>query len=55
MAKVEGYGVEAVPAALRTGTWRDLFAINLAFFLNPLMYVIGALAVSAGGLPSGGR
>jgi NCS1 nucleoside transporter family len=51
MARVEGYGVEPVPAALRTGTWRDLFAINFAFFLNPLMYLIGALAVSAGGLP----
>ena len=51
MARVEGYGVEPVPARLRTGTWRDLFAINFAFFLNPLMYVLGALAVSAGGLP----
>lgn len=51
MARVEGYGVEPVPAELRTGTWRDLFAINLAFFLNPLMYVVGALAVSSGGLP----
>ena len=47
MARVEGYGVEPVPAELRTGTWRDLFAINLAFFLNPLMYVVGALAVSS--------
>ena len=51
MARVEGYGVEPVPAALRTGSWRDLFAINLAFFLNPLMYVVGALAVTSGGLP----
>ncbi|NDH64480.1 MAG: hypothetical protein EBY18_23190, partial [Alphaproteobacteria bacterium] len=51
MAKVEGYGVEPVPAELRTGSWRDLFAINFAFFLNPLMYLIGALAVSSGGLP----
>jgi len=51
MAKVEGYGVEPVPVELRTGTWRDLFAINFAFFLNPLMYLIGALAVSSGGLP----
>lgn len=51
MARVEGYGVEPVPAELRTGSWRDLFAINFAFFLNPLMYLIGALAVSSGGLP----
>ena len=51
MARVEGYGVVPVPAALRTGGWRDLFAINLAFFLNPLMYVVGALAVTSGGLP----
>ena len=51
MARVEGYGVEPVPVELRTGTWRDLFAINFAFFLNPLMYLIGALAVSSGGLP----
>ena len=51
MARIEGYGVEPVPERLRTGNWRDLFAINFAFFLNPLMYVLGALAVSAGGLP----
>jgi NCS1 nucleoside transporter family len=48
---VEEYGVEAIPAELRTVGWRDLFAINFTFFLNPVMYVLGALAVVAGGLP----
>ena len=51
MPGVEEYGVEAVPAGLRTVSWRDLFAINFTFFLNPVMYVLGALAVAAGGLP----
>jgi cytosine permease len=48
---VESYGVEPVPAELRTAGWRDLFAINFTFFLNPVMYVLGALAVLEGGLP----
>jgi nucleobase:cation symporter-1, NCS1 family len=48
---VEGYGVEPIPAELRTAGWRDLFAINFTFFLNPVMYVLGALAVLQGGLP----
>jgi NCS1 family nucleobase:cation symporter-1 len=48
---VEAYGVEPIPAELRTVGWRDLFAINFTFFLNPVMYVLGALAVAAGGLP----
>ena len=51
MPGVEEYGVEAIPAELRTVGWRDLFAINFTFFLNPVMYVLGALAVVAGGLP----
>jgi nucleobase:cation symporter-1, NCS1 family len=51
VAGVEGYGVEPIPAALRTVGWRDLFAINFTFFLNPVMYVLGALAVVVGGLP----
>lgn len=33
--------------------WRDLFAINFTFFLNPVMYVLGALAVAASDLPLG--
>jgi purine-cytosine permease-like protein len=48
---VETLGVEPVPAELRNAGWRDLFAINFTFFLNPVMYVLGALAVTAGGLP----
>lgn len=51
MPSVETYGVEPVPAELRTAGWRDLFAINFTFFLNPVMYVLGALAVAQGGLP----
>jgi NCS1 nucleoside transporter family len=51
MPHVERFGVEPIPAELRTVRWRDLFAINFAFFLNPVMYVLGALAVSHGGLP----
>ena len=51
MPAVEGYGVEPVPDELRTVGWRDLFAINFTFFLNPVMYVLGALAVVVGGLP----
>lgn len=51
MPAVEGYGVEPVPAELRTAGWRDLFAINFTFFLNPVMYLLGAFAVVDGGLP----
>jgi nucleobase:cation symporter-1, NCS1 family len=51
MPAVEGYGVEPIPDELRTVGWRDLFAINFTFFLNPVMYVLGALAVVVGGLP----
>jgi NCS1 nucleoside transporter family len=48
---VESYGIEPIPAELRTVGWRDLFAINFTFFLNPVMYVLGALAVLEGNLP----
>lgn len=51
MPAVETYGVEPIPPELRTVGWRDLFAINFTFFLNPVMYVLGALAVVDGGLP----
>src|SRR5437763_6340630 len=51
MPAVEEFGVEPIPAELRTVRWRDLFAINFTFYLNPLTYVFGALAVTAGGLP----
>jgi len=48
---VEEFGVEPIPAELRTARWRDLFAINFTFFLNPVMYLLGAFAVVDGGLP----
>jgi cytosine permease len=48
---VEGFGVEPIPAELRTARWPTLFAINFTFFLNPVMCVLGALAVLGGGLP----
>src|SRR5919197_6214502 len=51
MPEIEEFGVEPIPAELRTVGWRDLFAINCTFFLNPVMYVLGALAVVDGGLP----
>src|SRR5919204_2578710 len=51
MPEIEEFGVEPIPAELRTVGWRDLFAINFTFYLNPVMYVLGALAVVAGGLP----
>ena len=51
MPSVEAYGIEPIPDELRRVGWRDLFAINFTFFLNPVMYVLGALAVVAGGLP----
>lgn len=51
MPGVERYGVEPVPAEERTVGWRDLFAINFTFFLNPVMMVLGALAVLESGLP----
>lgn len=51
MPQVESYGIEPIPAELRTAGWRTLFAINFTFFLNPVMMVLGALAVLEGGLP----
>jgi NCS1 nucleoside transporter family len=48
---VETYGVEPIPAELRRGTWLELARLQVAFLLNPLMYVLGALAVTVGRLP----
>jgi cytosine permease len=48
---VEGHGLEPIPAGERTVAWVDLFAINFTFFLNPVMMVLGALAVLEGDLP----
>jgi NCS1 family nucleobase:cation symporter-1 len=51
MPAVEEYGVEPIPTELRRVGWRDLFAINFTFYLSPFSYVLGALAVTVGGLP----
>ena len=51
MPAIEEFGVEPIPPELRTARWRDLFAINFTFFLNPVMYLLGAFAVVDGGLP----
>jgi NCS1 nucleoside transporter family len=51
MPSIEEFGVEPIPAELRTAGWRDLFAINFTFFLNPVMYLLGAFAVVDGRLP----
>ena len=48
---VEQYGVEAIPARLRTAGVRDLFGIAFTFTLTPLNYVLGAIAVTAADLP----
>ena len=48
---VERYGIEPIPAELRTVGWHDLFAMMLAFNLSPFMYVLGAIVVVQGGLP----
>ena len=48
---VERFGVEPIPDELRTVGWFDLFSIVFSFHLNPIMYLLGALAVTAGGLP----
>ncbi|MCY4086577.1 MAG: cytosine permease [Actinomycetia bacterium] len=48
---VERFGIEPIPAELRTVGWHDLFAILCTFNLSPLVYVLGALAVTVGGLP----
>ena len=51
MPAIEEIGIEPVPHEQRTGTWLDLFAINFAFAVNPLYFVLGALAVTEFGLP----
>ena len=51
MPASEEIGIQPVPREQRTGTWRDLFAINFAFAVNPLYFVLGAIAVTEFGLP----
>ena len=51
MSEGEGSAVWPVPAEQRTGGWTDLSGLLVTFLLNPLMYVLGALAVIVGRLP----
>ena len=51
MPAIEEIGIQPVPPEQRTGTWSDLFAINFAFAVNPLYFVLGAIAVTEFGLP----
>lgn len=51
MPTLEEIGIQPVPAEHRTGTWRDLFAITFAFGINPLYFVLGAIAVAELGVP----
>lgn len=46
--RVEQFGIEPVPAALRTVGWFDLFSIMFNFLINPGTLLGGGLAVAAG-------
>jgi len=45
---VEQYGIEAIPAALRSVGWFDLFSIFINFLINPGDIIRAGLAVAAG-------
>lgn len=45
---VEQFGIEAIPAELKTVRWYDLFAIVFNFLVNPGVILVGGLAVAAG-------
>ena len=45
---VEQFGIEAIPADLKTVRWYDLFAIVFNFLVNPGVILVGGLAVAAG-------
>lgn len=49
--RAEELGIQPVPQEHRTGTWLDLFAINFAFGINPLYFVMGAIGVTTFDLP----
>ena len=51
MPTIEELGIQPVPREQRTGTWVDLFAINFAFGINPLYFVMGAIGVVTFNLP----
>jgi purine-cytosine permease-like protein len=48
MAHVETYGMEPVPARLKTVRWQDLFCIIINFQLNAGQILVGGLSVAAG-------
>jgi NCS1 family nucleobase:cation symporter-1 len=45
---VEQYGVEPIPAALKTVRWYDLFVIVVNFMINPATILTAGMAVAAG-------
>ena len=45
---VEQYGIEPIPARLKTVKWYDLFLLVTNFMINPATILIAGLAVSAG-------
>jgi purine-cytosine permease-like protein len=51
MPAVEAFGVEPIPPELRDVGWLDFLRMVFAMHFNPLQYVLGSLAVVAGGLP----
>lgn len=48
--RVEQFGVEVVPQALRTATWADVFVIWFTTVLNPVFFMVPGMAVVSGGL-----
>lgn len=49
-AGVEQFGIEFIPKSLKTTGWWELAFIWFAFMLNPLQVLLGATAVTVGGL-----
>ncbi|MCQ8241441.1 purine-cytosine permease family protein [Rhizosaccharibacter radicis] len=47
-ATIERYGIEPVPAHLRTVRWQDLFCILINFQLNPGQILVAGMSVAAG-------
>jgi NCS1 family nucleobase:cation symporter-1 len=46
--RVEQFGLEAIPAHLKTVRWYDLYVIIINFLINPATILIGGLSVVAG-------
>ena len=47
-SRIETYGMEPVPARLKTVRWQDLFCIIINFQLNAGQILVGGLSVAAG-------